>query len=659
MVESRRYFLGLVRGAMVMAVGAALVLTWAGCSDDSPGPDVDAGLDGGADSGGGGGDGGQDAQAVDAAVLVEHHSTIAAAGALPLDLLFVLDNSNSMLNEQQQLRQQFPVLVDRLRHMPGGLPDIHVGVVSTDLGAGPYTNLGGCETVGGDQGQLGFVGGTNLGETAIGSGQHYIVDVEPQGCNIDKVALADGVQCQSHDCTQENCDQAATGSESLTLVTDSETGCPRCRNYEGDISDVFSSYADFGITGCGFEQQLESARLALDSSNESNIGFLRDGAVLAVVWVTDEDDCSASDPQTLFNPDPNLDNINSALGPLSSFRCFEFGITCDVNDRTVAGPRHNCVPRDDAGALLHPVSRYTAFFEALKDPEWFLAAAIAGPVGDTVNVSLDNLSRPKVDFSCMDAVNSNEGGTPAIRIQAVVGAFNTPDAMDSWAFSSVCSTDYTPVLNGVAAKAAGVFGGVCIDAPLHGCPAGPSGSRCMDCIPSCKVYELADRGTDQEKRYEIPWCGRICTDGLCQVSDLLQCDDDGSGRCICPSGNSPTEVDGQKGCAVLHYPDGVPNVSGHDEALENLVPAFEPSCQGTDCTENQAGQVSACWYVTANSACNSNLAVKVIRAQDPESAHVLDFTCRINEPTESNCGNGIDDDQDCETDEDDPDCAQD
>ncbi len=643
---------------LVAGVSMVLILG-SGCPRKPVGPSHDGGADAMVD-GHVLGDGG-DATSPDAAVVVEEHSAISAGQALPLDLLFVLDNSGSMENEQSVLRAQFNTLVDRLSGIPGGLPDLHVGVVSTDLGAGSYTSLGTCETVGGDRGALGLSSGVDHGQAVIGAGQHYIVDVEPKGCSIDKVPLADGVQCQDNNCTQANCDQAAQGNEQLVLVQDPQTGCPRCRNYEGDIVDVFSGYADFGIDGCGFEQQFEAAMKALDSDNSDNAGFLRDEALLALVWVTDEDDCSASDPDTLFNPDPNLDDMNSPLGPLSSFRCFEFGVQCDINDRTIMGPRTDCQPRDDAQALLYPVSRYSAFFESLKEPEWIVLAAIAGPIpaDGTVNVRPDVVGRPTLDFSCLDPVNPSEGGTPAIRIKALVSMFNSPGAMATWAFTSVCSTDYTPVLTGVADKAAGVFGGICMDEPIYGCPVGPSGTACRDCAPSCRVFEVAGRGGAQEKRYAIPWCGALCQDGLCDAASLQPCGDDGSGRCICENGLAPTLVDGVTGCASLHYPEGIPNVSGNDSDLAGLIPPAEPTCQGPDCSEDQAGMIPACWYVTNNSACGSNLSIRVVRAEDPEAGRIIDASCRIIERGEADCDNGIDDDQDCQTDDEDSDCMMD
>ena len=51
-----------------------------------------------------------------------------------VDILFVIDNSGSMEDEQENLRLNFSALMESLRGMNGGLPNVHVGVASTDLG---------------------------------------------------------------------------------------------------------------------------------------------------------------------------------------------------------------------------------------------------------------------------------------------------------------------------------------------------------------------------------------------------------------------------------------------------------------------------------------------------------------------------------------------
>src|SRR5262249_34451972 len=54
-----------------------------------------------------------------------------------LDILFMIDNSPSMGSKQKSLARNFPAFMNVLKNIPGGLPDVHVAIVSSDLGAGP------------------------------------------------------------------------------------------------------------------------------------------------------------------------------------------------------------------------------------------------------------------------------------------------------------------------------------------------------------------------------------------------------------------------------------------------------------------------------------------------------------------------------------------
>jgi hypothetical protein len=284
-----------------------------------------------------------------------------------VDILFVIDNSGSMKDEQENLRLNFSALMESLRKIRAGLPNIHVGVASTDLGTGmfdvSYCNLGG------DAGNL------LTGSCDNPTGVPYIVDVEARDCNV--VKDASGI-CQPSDCGQASC----AHEPSTTFVVDSRTGCPRCRNYvDESLEDVFGCVADLGTMGCGFEQPLEAMYKALDPANAHNAGFVRDDAYLAVVLITDEDDCSATSP-ALF--DDTQTGLNTTLGPLWSYRCFEFGITCDINSRA-PGQRQSCVVRDDPAAMLFHMDRYERFLSQLKDPQMLVMAAIAGPVTRSAN----------------------------------------------------------------------------------------------------------------------------------------------------------------------------------------------------------------------------------------------------------------------------------
>jgi hypothetical protein len=288
-----------------------------------------------------------------------------------VDVLFVIDNSNSMETKQKRLAQDFPRLIQKLEQAK---LDYRVGVISTDLGAGGFS-LASCETPGGDGGKL----HSKPGQLA------------PAGCPTPKDAWI----------------------ESKSGVT----------NVPGnDVAAAFSCIARLGVGGCGFEQPLESMRRALDPALNLNPGFIRPNAALVVVIITDEDDCSAKDPN-LFDP------ANTALGPLTSFRCTEYGITCDVNGRT-PGARQSCVP--STGSYLFDLQRYMDLLTQLKPSGDVILSVIAGPASP-VEVALDG-ANPALKMSCTSA---DGGGLPAVRLSSLVGSFGKRGAL-----TSVCDSDF-------------------------------------------------------------------------------------------------------------------------------------------------------------------------------------------------------------------------
>src|SRR5262245_9716114 len=54
-----------------------------------------------------------------------------------VDILFVIDDSNGMAGAQLKLASAFPAFLRVLSEIEGGLPDVHIGVVSTDMGTKP------------------------------------------------------------------------------------------------------------------------------------------------------------------------------------------------------------------------------------------------------------------------------------------------------------------------------------------------------------------------------------------------------------------------------------------------------------------------------------------------------------------------------------------
>ncbi|MBI2896411.1 MAG: hypothetical protein HYY06_22830 [Deltaproteobacteria bacterium] len=263
------------------------------------------------------------------------------SGAGAADVLFIVDNSNSMVEEQAALTAAFPRLLGAIGPR---VEDLHVGVVSTDLGTGPVP-LVTCEDTDGDDGALLHQASPLL-----------------EGCAAEYPAFLSG----------------------------SPDG----------LTSEFACLATLGTGGCGVEQPLEAMRLALTeraAEGQPNAGFLRDGAVAAIVVLTDEDDCSMRDP-TILEGDPEA-------------------------------PHLRCIERADG--LWEP-SRYVAVIEALGRPVVF--AAIAGvPAG--WDGSLDALE-PTVDPenpTSLLPICTGPGGLayPGRRVAEMAGSLDPPGLVRS------------------------------------------------------------------------------------------------------------------------------------------------------------------------------------------------------------------------------------
>src|SRR5262249_10265954 len=132
--------------------------------------------------------------------------------------------------------------------------------------------------------------------------------------------------------------------------------------------------AHVGDRGCGFEQTLEGMKRALDGSHPENVGFLRSAAFLAVVILTDEDDCSAQ-PSLFTQPD-------TVVGA-PDFRCPFTSYTCDQPISSSApGTYTGCRVRHDG--FQNDPRGYAAFLSSVKDASRLAVALISGDTTTTL-----------------------------------------------------------------------------------------------------------------------------------------------------------------------------------------------------------------------------------------------------------------------------------
>lgn len=352
-----------------------------------------------------------------------------------LDLLFVVDNSNSMTDKQVALAAAFPAMMDVLGELDGGIPNLHIGVISTDMGTATTMAPGLTETPG-----------------CHGDGDHGNLLLGQAGGLLVGTFLSD--------------------------VADSAGG--RTVNYTGALRDAFGAMARLGDQGCGFEAPLLALRSAL-AANAVNVGFLRPDANLAVVFVTDEDDCSAS-TAALFGPD------SAAVGLRQSFRCTRFGLTCDQALDT-PGVKTNCVPAT-ASPMIADVQPFIDELVATKaDPSMIMVAAIAGnPAPVAVELRAPPGSTELVTalaHSCSYTASLGEAvADPAVRLQAFLDGFPGRST-----FQTICDGDLTSALLGIGDSAKQLVGDPCVEtAGLADADAARDGIQ-----PTCEVVDtLAD-----------------------------------------------------------------------------------------------------------------------------------------------------------------------
>ena len=359
----------------------------------------------------------------------EQVTTVPISVSNKLDLLFVIDDSASMGEEQALLAANFPRFIDELYSDEGKLPDLHIGVVSSDLGIAPYELQQ-------DQGDC------------IGDGKDGALLRGP-----------DGADCGLTDATR--------------FLVDSSDPDGVIRNYpDGELAETFACMAKLGTNGCGFERHLEAMERAL-TGQPLNDGFLRDEAVLAIDFIADEDDCSAADPD-LFDPD------ESELGPFQDFRCFEQGVICEGDDPRAPGLKLGCRPREDS-ELVTPVSHFVEAVRALKaDPGRIV---VAGILGDAEPVEVEQRTD---DWALVPSCETAGIGKadPAVRLRAFLDGFPARSTAQT-----ICPADedLSDAMSRIGAAVAATIPSFCIAGDLADADPDEDGVQ-----PNCSVSDITN-----------------------------------------------------------------------------------------------------------------------------------------------------------------------
>lgn len=438
-------------GLMCKRLALVLLVAVGACGDDGHQP-IDAGIDAPPDSSIDGG--------VDPLKVV---AEIPATPNRDLDLLFVIDDSPSMQDKQANLAANFPAFINVLSSLPGGLPNLHLGVISTDMG-----------TKGTEAPPL----GTNVGQVGNGGcgGAGKNGNLLTNGAPVSGTFISDT--------------KASDGS--------------RLRNYTGTLDSVFAQMARLGAGGCGFEQPLSAMKAALDN-NPANAGFLRPSALLGVVFLTDEDDCSIKTP-SMFGPD------SATLGPLQSFRCTRFGVTCSVGGTTSdamnqVGAKSGCTGTTGA-MFMTDVAPFATFLKTLKgDTRLVVTAAIMG----TTTPFAVELRTPPGGGTAMAAVAHSctytgaqglEVADPPARIKQFLDLFPNANASET-----ICQRNLSGSLGVIGQLASRGIGAPCIAVPLADVDPNTPGAQ-----HQCVVEEIVGTVVTPIPACGAPPCWRFETD---------------------------------------------------------------------------------------------------------------------------------------------------
>ncbi|MEX1367041.1 MAG: hypothetical protein AB1Z98_28195 [Nannocystaceae bacterium] len=283
-----------------------------------------------------------------------------------VDLLFVVDNSGTMGEEQLNLARNFQFLVDELENLkdPNGepvRPNVNIMVTTSDFGhplctafqKPDYTPRKGAPVY-----------------TGCNSRINRFTGLDP----MDPVVVNEA-------CT-ENCPADRAPGDQFINFSAFGSNVP-----EDDVGAALSCIGPQGIDGCGYEAPLETMLQAINEGAcwnspdqeqcdddpewaDTTRGFLRDDSILGIVMITDEMDCSVQAPNgySFFTDIENTIywNINPELEvpQATSAICFNAGVTCtDVNgDGIYEG---GCTSSDSE--VLHPITRYTSYLDFLTE----------------------------------------------------------------------------------------------------------------------------------------------------------------------------------------------------------------------------------------------------------------------------------------------------
>ncbi len=386
--------------------------------------------------------------------------TVIAVDIAPLrsvDILFVIDNSGSMAAEQANLAANLAPLIEILEREDISA-DYRIAVTTTD------TDDGACAGTGPEDGN--FVATScrsRLEQFSTLPGFEPAQDARHSACtDLCPEALSD-LRPRPSALEPGGEEASRPWIESVLGRTNLPQGV--------SAAQAFACMGPQGVNGCGFESPLRAMSRALvraDRTTEDEFGFMRDEAILLVVFVTDEADCSTQGRA----PD--------ALREAGSAGCWDAGVSCsrqedgsldcvsanlDLEGSVVDGEDAVLTPVEDFVALLEGIEAGKRARSGNEDLSVMVSVVAGVPSGyPDVPVSYSEQTPFAEDYGIDAGCQSVYGdAVPPVRLLEFADAF-APDRGTN--VSSVCAESYSPAFEALANRLLDSFEPACTDTCL-------------------------------------------------------------------------------------------------------------------------------------------------------------------------------------------------
>jgi hypothetical protein len=242
----------------------------------------------------------------------------------------------------------------------------------------------------------------------------------------------------------------------------------------------------------------------MQNGQEASYGFLRRDAILAVIILTDEVDCSyRNEHEIIFLPEGNRvfwSDPDAAI-PTSAV-CWNAGVACTGGPGTY--DECHAQDRDENGsftgpanAVLHPVSRYVDLLQAIendkkiRNPEQEVLVSVISGVPEGYAEGHEIVYQDTLDPAFQDYFGIGPGcestvglALPPVRLREFAEAFEVAGERNLF---SICADDYSAALHAIAHTIADRVRLACIPACVADADDDPSNGL----TPSCTFVEEA------------------------------------------------------------------------------------------------------------------------------------------------------------------------